>query len=106
MSCLEWQCWRLQKSCQTMPPYSPPTQLQLSRRQELSTMIEQLEGTRAAVRCMMAEFEELEQRTNLPLPPELTGMIFDLYVHTHKQLPEKLLLVCRSWHVLALSQPT
>jgi len=34
------------------------------------------------------------------------GMIFDFYVHLYGQLPEKLLLVCRSWNVLALSQPT
>src|SRR5258707_4028386 len=33
-------------------------------------------------------------------------MIFDLYVHLYNQLPERLLLVCRTWHVLALSQPT
>ena len=33
-------------------------------------------------------------------------MIFDYYVHLYRQLPEKLLLVCRTWHVLALSQPT
>jgi len=89
-----------------MPPYSPPTQLQLSRRQELGTMIEQLHGTRTTMCRMKAEFEELGQRSNLPLPPELIGMIFDFYVHLYRQLPEKLLLVCRTWHVLALSQPT
>ena len=88
-----------------MPPYSPLTQLHVSRRQELSTKIEQLKGTRAAVRRMKAEFKELGQ-SNLPLPLELMGMIFDFHVHIHNQLPEKLLLVCRSWHVLALSQPT
>jgi hypothetical protein len=89
-----------------MPPYSQPTQLQLSRRQELRTMIEQLQGTRATVHRMKAELEELGQRTYLPLPPELMGMIFDFCVHLYRQLPEKFLLVCRSWHVLALSQPS
>ena len=89
-----------------MPPYSPPTNLQLSRRKELNTMIGQLQGTRAIIRHLKAEFEELGQRSNLPLPPELIGMIFDFYVHLYRQLPEKLLLVCRTWHVLALSQPT
>lgn len=89
-----------------MPPYSQPTQLQLSRRQELTAKIKRLDGTREAVRRMKAELEVLEQRSTLPLPPELMGMIFDFYVHFHKQLPEELLLVCRSWHVLALSQPT
>ena len=69
-------------------------------------MIRKLQGTRAIVRHMKAEFEELGQRRNLPLPPELIGMIFDFYVHLYRQLPEKLLLVCRTWHVLALSQPT
>ena len=96
----------LKKLRQIMPPYSPPTQLQLSRRQELNTNIEQRQGTRAAVRRMKTEFEELGQRSNLPLPPELLGMIFDFYVHLYRQLPEKLLFVCRTWHVLALSQPT
>ena len=69
-------------------------------------MIEQLQGTRSTVCRMKTEFEELGQRSNLPLPPELIGMIFDFYVHLYRQLPEKLLLVCRTWHVLALSQPT
>ena len=32
------------------------------------------------------------------------GIIFDFYVHVYDQLPEILLLVCRAWHVLALSQ--
>ena len=87
-----------------MPPYSTPAEL--SRRQELSSKIEQLRGTRTAVRRMKAELEVLAQRGNLPLPPELMGMIFDFYVHLYGQLPEKLLLVCRTWHVLALSHPT
>lgn len=69
-------------------------------------MIGQLQGTRAIVRHMKAELEELGQRSNLPLPPELIGIIFDFYVHLYRQLPEKLLLVCRTWHVLALSQRT
>jgi hypothetical protein len=89
-----------------MPTCSPPTPRELSRRQELSIKVERLQGTRAAVRRMKAELEELGQRRNLPLPHELMGMIFDFYVHLYGQLPEKLLLVCRSWNVLALSQPT
>jgi hypothetical protein len=91
---------------QTMPPYSSPTPLQLPHSQELTTKIEQLQGSRAAVRRMKAELEELGRQRNLPLPPELMGIIFDFYVHLYGQLPEKLLLVCRTWHVLALSQPT
>ena len=55
---------------------------------------------------MKAKLEVLAQRRNLPLPPELMGMIFDFYVHLYGQLPEKLLLICRTWYVLALSQPT
>jgi len=78
----------------------------LSRRQELSSKIGLLQGTRAAVRRMKGELEELSQRKSLPLPHELMGMILDFYVHTYGQLPEKLLLVCRAWHVLTLSQPT
>ena len=66
-------------------------------------MIERLQGTRAAVRRMK---EKLLQRRTLPLPPELMGIIFDFYVHHYRQLPETLLLVCRIWHILALSQPT
>jgi hypothetical protein len=49
---------------------------------------------------------EVLQRRTLPLPHELMGIIFDFYVHHCRQLPETLLLVCRIWHVLALSQPT
>jgi len=89
-----------------MPPYSLPTPWELSQRQDLSSKIEQFQGTRAAVRRMKAELERLMQRGTLPLPPELMGIIFDFYVHLHGQLPEKLLLVCRTWHILALSQPT
>ena len=88
-----------------MPVYSLiPTPSQLSRREELSTNIKLYQGTRAARRRMQAELEELGQRRNLPLPPELMGIIFDFYVHVYNQLPERLLLVCRAWHVLALSQ--
>jgi len=79
--------------------YSP---LELSRHREPSTEAQQPQGTRTAVRRMM----ELAQRRNLFLPIELMGIIFDYYVHFYGQLPEKLLLVCRTWYVLALSQPT
>ena len=89
-----------------MPPYSlPPTPLEQSRRKELRTRIKLCQGTRSARRRLEAELEESEQRRNLPLPPELMGMIFDFYVHLYGQIPERLLLVCHAWHVLALSQP-
>ena len=89
-----------------MPAYSlRPTPLELSRREELSTRIKLCQGARSARRRLEAELEESEQRRNLPLPPELMGMIFDFYVHVYGQIPERLLLVCRAWHVLALSQP-
>ena len=86
-----------------MPANSLP--LELSRREELSRKIKSYQGTRSARRHLEAELEELEQRRNLPLPPELMGMIFDFYVHLRGQIPERLLLVCHAWHVLALSQP-
>ena len=90
-----------------MPAYSlQPTLPELSRCEELSTKIRLYQGTRAARRRMEVELEELGQRRNLPLPPELVGMIFDFYVHLYSQLPERLLFVCRAWHVLALSQHT
>ena len=89
-----------------MPPYSSTPSVELFHRQELISKIKLLRGTRTTVRRMKAELEELLQRRNLPLPPELMGMIFDFYVHVYEQLPEKLLLVCRAWYVLALSQPT
>jgi len=80
--------------------------LEPSRREEMSTGIKLCQGTRSARRRRLeAELEELGQRKNLPLPPELIGMIFDVYVHLYGQIPERLLLVCRAWHVLALSQP-
>jgi len=90
-----------------MPAYSLiPTPLEISRRDELSTKIMQYQGTRAARRRMEAELEELGQRRNIPLPPELMGIIFDFYVHLYGHLPERLLLVCHAWHALALSRPT
>ncbi len=85
-----------------MPLVYPP--LELSRHQEPTTEVKQ--RTRAAVGRRMAELTVLAQRRNLFLPIEIMGMIFDFYVHLYNQLPEKLLLVCRTWHVLALSQPT
>jgi hypothetical protein len=89
-----------------MPPYSSPTPWELSHYQELSSKVERLQGTRATVCRMKATLEKLVQRRSLPLPHELMGIIFDIYVHHCGQLPETLLLVCRIWHVLALSQPT
>lgn len=90
-----------------MPVYSLlPTPLELSRRKELSTKLELYQGTRSARRKIEAELEELGKRKNLPLPHELMGIIFDFYVNLYGQLPERLLLVCRAWHVLALSWPT
>ena len=89
-----------------MPAYSlRPTLQELSRREELRTKIKLYQGTRSARRRLEAELEKLEQRNNLPLPHELMGIIFDFYVHLYGQIPERLLLVCRSWHVLALSHP-
>ena len=87
-----------------MPAYSlRSTPLDLSRHEELSTAIKLRRGTRSA-RCRLeAELETSEQRRNLPLPHELMGMIFNFYVHLYGQIPERLLLVCRAWHVLALS---
>ena len=82
--------------------YSP---LKLSRHQEPSTEVNQLPRTRAAVGRRMADLMALAQQRNLLLPIEIMAMIFDYYVHLYRQLPEKLLLVCRTWHVLALSQP-
>jgi len=84
----------------------PPTPWELSHRQELSSKTERLKGTRAAGRRMKANLEKLVQRRTLPLPSEIMGIIFDFYVHHCRQLPETLLLVCRIWHVLALSQRT
>ena len=49
-----------------------------------------------------AQKAELARRKSLPLPPELIGECFAFYVHLYRQLPEKLLLVCRTWHVLAI----
>ena len=88
-----------------MPAYSLRPPQELSRIEELRTKIKLYQGTRSARRRMEAELEKLEQRRNLPLPHELMGMIFDFYVHLYGQIPEGLLLVCRAWHVLALSQP-
>ena len=83
----------------------PPVEIS-PRREGLNAGIASYQGTRAARRRMEVELEKLGQRRKLSLPPELMGIIFDFYVHLYDQLPERLLLVCRAWHVLALSQPT
>ena len=87
-----------------MPAYSLRP-LEPSRREELSAKIKLCQGTRSSRRRLKAELEEPGQRRNLPLPPELMGIIFDFYVHLYGQIPERLLLVCHAWHVLALSHP-
>ena len=89
-----------------MPAYSlRPTPQGPSRREVLRTKIKLYWGTHSAGRRLEAELEKFEQRNNLPLPNELMGIIFDFYVHLYGQMPERLLLVCRAWHALALSQP-
>ena len=65
-----------------------------------------MQGTRTTLRRMKAELQELAQGRSLLLPPELMGVIFGYYVHLYGQLPETLLLVCRTWYVLALCQHT
>jgi hypothetical protein len=89
-----------------MTPNPSPTPWELSRRQKLSSKIERVQGTHAAVLHTNAMLENVLQRRSLPLPHELMVIIFDFYVHHCGQLPETLLLVCRIWHALALSQPT
>ena len=55
---------------------------------------------------MKAELQDLALRRSLLLPPELMGIVFEYYAHLYGRLPETLLLVCRTWHVLALCQHT
>ena len=84
-----------------VPLVYPPQEL--SHHEEPSTKVKQLPRAHAVVGRRMAK---LMQQRSLLLPIEIMAMIFDYYVHLYRQLPEKLLLVCRTWHVLALSQPT
>jgi len=101
------ECLYLGGCVQTSPGYSfiPSKQAQ-ARRRELKAKVDQLQGTRTALRRMKAELQELAQGRSLLLPPELMGITFGYYVHLYGQHPETLLLVCRTWHVLALFQPT
>jgi hypothetical protein len=92
---------------QTSPGYSfIPSKQGQARRRELKAKVDQLQGTRTTLRRMKAELQVLAQGRSLLLPPELMGVIFGFYVHLYGQLPETLLLVCRTWYILALCQHT
>ena len=63
-------------------------------------MTEDLQGRREAI---TAELWLLTARRSLPIPHELLETIFQYSVHSHGLLPEKLLLVCRTFYVVAIN---
>jgi hypothetical protein len=66
-------------------------------------MIENLQGRRGAITKLKAELRRLTARRSLPIPHELLELIFQYFVHSYGQLPDKLLLVCRTFYVVATS---
>jgi hypothetical protein len=72
-------------------------------RKELRRMVENLEGRRGAITKFKTELRHLEARRTLPVPYELLEHIFQYYVHSYGQLPENLLLVCRTFYVVAMN---
>jgi hypothetical protein len=66
-------------------------------------MIEDLQGRRGAITKLKAELRRLTARRSLPIPHELLELIFQYFVHSYGQLPETLLLVCRTFYVVAIN---
>lgn len=66
-------------------------------------MIENLQGRRGEIKRLKAELHLLESRRSLPVPQELLEHIFKYSVHLYGQLPERLLLVCRTFYVVAIN---
>jgi hypothetical protein len=66
-------------------------------------MIENLQGRRGAVTKLKAELRLLTARRSLPIPHELLDLIFQYFVHSYGQFPEKLLLVCRTFYLVAIN---
>ena len=65
--------------------------------------IENLQGHRGAITKLEAELRLLTAQRSLPIPYELLELIFQYFVHSCCQLPEKLLLVCRTFYVVAIN---
>jgi len=73
------------------------------RRKEVEKMIKNLQGRRGAITRLKAELHHLTARESLPIPYELLVLIFQYSVHSHGQLPERLLLVCRTFYVVTIN---
>jgi len=73
------------------------------RRKAVQVMIENLQGRRGAITKLKAELRLLTARRSLPIPHELLEIIFQYLVHSYGQLPEKLLLVCRTFYLVAIN---
>jgi hypothetical protein len=73
------------------------------RRKEVQKMIENLQGRRGVITNFETELRLLTARRSLPIPHELLELIFQYFVHSYGQLPEKLLLVCRTFHLVAIN---
>jgi len=66
-------------------------------------MIENFQGRRGASTKLKAELRPLTARRSLPVPHELLELIFQYLVHSYGELPEKLLLVCRTFYLVAIN---
>jgi hypothetical protein len=66
-------------------------------------MIENVKGQRGATTKLKAELRRLTARRSLPISHEPLKLIFQYFVHSYGQLPDKLLLVCRTFYVVAIN---
>ena len=62
-----------------------------------------MRGRRGEIKRLKAELHLLEARRSLPVPHELLELIFKCSVHLYDLLPERLLLVCRTFYVVAIN---
>ena len=72
-------------------------------RKAVQKMTETLQGRREAVTDLGAELWFLTARRSLPVPHELLEIIFQYSVHSYGLFPENLLLVCRTFYIVAMN---
>ena len=72
-------------------------------RKAVQKMTENLQGRRGAITDLGTELWFPTARRSLPIPHELLEIIFQYSVHSYGLLPEKLLLVCRTFYIVAMN---
>ena len=72
-------------------------------RKAVQKMTENLQGRRGVITNLGTELWFPTARRSLPIPHELLEIIFQYSVHSYGLLPEKLLLVCRTFYIVAIN---